>query len=250
VIQLNWLQEENQDYSNDKVLIGLSGGINSAAVLCYLGELHPDQNRPKELHLYYAHFTEHSPDTFRFVKDCIHYARARFSNVSVRITRNSVLDFFKQEGMIPHPTLSPCSIELKIKPMYAYAEQHGIKRQLVGYVRHEQKRIKRQVKKDKSGFSQYPIAHWTDDDCLAFVKDKLGWYPAIYDIKERGQRVFTHNNCLPCKNMTTIQIETTRRHFPAFLEKADVLAEKIGAYWGRDDTPKVFQCDNCERLFN
>lgn len=249
MIQLNWLQSEKEDYSADKVLIGLSGGINSAAVLCYLGEMHPPEARPKELHLYYAHFSEHSPDTFKFVKDQIHYARAKFPNVQARITRNSVLSFFEKEGLIPHPTISPCSIELKIKPMHAYAESHGIFRQLVGYVRHEQKRIKRQASKDKSGFSRYPIAHWTDDDCLAFVKDTLGWYPAIYDIKEGGKRVFTHNNCLPCKNMTTVQIETSRRYFPSLVEKADALAAKLGVYWGRDDTPKAFQCDNCERLF-
>jgi tRNA(Ile)-lysidine synthase TilS/MesJ len=46
------------DYSNQKVLIGLSGGINSMAVLCCLA-LYPDELKPKELHLFYAHFDEH-----------------------------------------------------------------------------------------------------------------------------------------------------------------------------------------------
>lgn len=29
-----------------------------------------------------------------------------------------------------------------------------------------------------------------------------GGINSIYDIKENGKRVFTHNNCLPCKNMS------------------------------------------------
>ena len=47
-------------------MIGLSGGINSMAVLCWLGEL-PTHKHPDELHLFYADFKEHSEDTIQFV---------------------------------------------------------------------------------------------------------------------------------------------------------------------------------------
>lgn len=251
-MQLNFLQEEFEDYAERKVLIGLSGGINSAAVLCHLGESCPKDRHPKELHLFYAHLSEHSPDTFRFVKDCIHYARAKFPLVFVRITRSSILRYFEAEKIIPHPTVSPCSIDLKIAPMMAYAEAHGLDCQLVGFVRHEMKRLRRQKAKDPQGFSRYPIQHWTDEDCLSFVKAVIGWYPAIYDIKEKGRRVFTHNNCLPCKNMHLYQIEAARRYYPDQIERAEAMAARIGSYWGRAEereTEDVWVCDNCERLF-
>ena len=54
------------DFHGKKVLIGLSGGINSMALLCWLGEL-PKELHPAELHLFYADFKEHSPDTLQFV---------------------------------------------------------------------------------------------------------------------------------------------------------------------------------------
>ena len=101
----------------EKYMIGLSGGINSMAVLCWLIE-QPD--KPKEIHLYYAHFAEHSPDTFQFVADGIRYARKHFDKVTVRITSNSVLRFFEEQKMIPHPKVSPCSRKLKIEPMELY----------------------------------------------------------------------------------------------------------------------------------
>lgn len=249
-MQLNWIKEEFEDYSDRRVLIGLSGGINSAAVLCHLGENCPRDRQPKELHLYYAHFTEHSPDTFRFCKDLIHYARKRFQDVRVRVTRNSVLKYFKSEGIIPHPTVSPCTINLKIVPMQRYAEQAGVDCQLVGFVRHEMRRINRQKKKDPNGFSKYPIQHWTDEDCLSFVKSVIGWYPAIYDIRENGKRVFAHNNCLPCKNMHVYQIEAARKYYPGYIERAEATAREMGSYWGRaEEISKAVVCDACERLF-
>ena len=52
------------DYRSVKVMIGLSGGINSMAVLVWLAQY---ELRPKELHLFYAHFEEHSPGTLEFV---------------------------------------------------------------------------------------------------------------------------------------------------------------------------------------
>ena len=87
-------------YGDDRVLIGLSGGINSMAVLCDLIE---SGVKPKELHLYYAHFAEHSPDTFQFVADGIRYAKKHFDNVQVKITSNSIIKYFKEQNLIPHP---------------------------------------------------------------------------------------------------------------------------------------------------
>lgn len=49
-----------KEFEDKNILIGLSGGINSAAVLLWLYE---SGVKPKSLHLFYAHFTEHSPDT-------------------------------------------------------------------------------------------------------------------------------------------------------------------------------------------
>lgn len=80
-------------------MIGLSGGINSMAVLCWCVE---SGIKPKEVHLYYAHFEEHSPDTFQFVADGIRYARKHFDCVKVKITRNSILRFFEEVKMILH----------------------------------------------------------------------------------------------------------------------------------------------------
>lgn len=55
-----------------KVMIGLSGGINSMALLCWLAE---QPNRPTDLWLFYAHFKEHSPDTWDFVQSGMEYAK-------------------------------------------------------------------------------------------------------------------------------------------------------------------------------
>src|SRR5690242_1661610 len=110
-MQSNYI-DEHIDLSGQSVLIGLSGGINSMAVLITVA-LYPEQYKPKELHLYYAHFKEHSPGTFKFVADGIRYARRKFTDVKVKITRNSVLRFFEEQKMIPHPTNSACSRLLK-----------------------------------------------------------------------------------------------------------------------------------------
>lgn len=249
-MQLRLIQDERESFAGKKILIPLSGGINSAAALLYIGESWPDNEKPDELHLYYAHFQEHSPDTFRFVKDQIRYARMQFSKVFVVITRHSALRFFQAQKMIPHPTLSPCSVDLKIIPMMNYASLQKLDYQIIGYVRGEAKRIKRQQSKgDKR--SIYPIRQWSDEDCFSFVRSVLGWYPAIYDIRERGKRVFTHNNCLPCKNMSKPQLVKVEKYYPGKMEKANALAESIGSYWGRDVKPNdPLVCNNCERLFS
>lgn len=44
---------EHPDYSDKNVLIGLSGGINSMAVLCWIAKI-PEELKPKKLFLFYA----------------------------------------------------------------------------------------------------------------------------------------------------------------------------------------------------
>jgi hypothetical protein len=55
------IETRTVDYSGLKMLLPLSGGINSAACLCWLGEAVAPERWPSELHLHYSHFTEHSP---------------------------------------------------------------------------------------------------------------------------------------------------------------------------------------------
>lgn len=239
----------------ERVLIGLSGGINSMAVLCWLSE---QEDKPKEVHLFYAHFIEHSPDTFQFVADGIRYARKNFDSVKVKVTKNSILDYFRSENIIPHPTNSPCSKKLKIEPMNQYAYENDIFIDLVGYVKHELKRRGERQKKqlDKEPLSLfgnlqklYPIGEFTDEWCFEIVDRCIGWHPAIYDIrwtkedfdeglcseKEIGQRVFKHNNCLPCKNMYPKDIKAVRKYFPELHFKAMKLSAEISRYWGRNE---------------
>jgi 3'-phosphoadenosine 5'-phosphosulfate sulfotransferase (PAPS reductase)/FAD synthetase len=254
------------DYSRSKVRVPLSGGINSAAVLSLLGEYHPEHLKPKELHLYYAHFKEHSPDTFQFTADCIRYARRRFPDVRVKITRNSVNKFFIEQHMIPHPMISPCSQKLKIIPMQRYDVTHEIDIVLIGFVREEYGRYLRARKRQKvegRTKDQYPLLNITDENCFQIVKQVIGWYPAIYDIRwtvehfnlglcrrhEIGERVFTHNNCLPCKNMSKRQLVNVGIFFPEYARVAqETVAQIPNAYWGRDEVPDAFKCDVCERM--
>lgn len=226
---------------NQKVMIGLSGGINSMALLCWLKQ---SGIKPKELHLFYAHLEEHSPETFPFVKDGIRYARKHFDNVFVKVTRNSVLRYFESQNMIPHPMISPCSRALKIGPMNAYAFENDIHIDLVGYVRHEvKKRAARQA--DSLGTQMdlfgglskvFPISEFDNDWCFKIVDEEIGWHPPIYDIlDEKGNPVFNHNNCLPCKNMETKNMVDVQKHYPAYHAKAMAVSAKIGAYWGRNE---------------
>jgi len=100
------LFEDIEDFSDKKALIGLSGGINSAAVLVWVCNL-PDDCKPKELHLFYSHFREHSPDTLQFCLDLWSYAKERCPNVIYKQIDNSILSFFRDQKMIPHPMVSP-----------------------------------------------------------------------------------------------------------------------------------------------
>lgn len=234
---------ERKDYSNEKVLLGLSGGINSMAVLVWLASA-PEELKPYELHLIYHHFEEHSPDTLDFVLAGVEYAEKHFKKVIYFQTQNSILEYFEKSKMIPHPSISPCTRVLKIEPMFEYMAKNEITVNVVGYVREELRRVRNMAAKtnstvtdvrDKGVSIQFPIANFSDDWCFAVVKKALGWYPAIYDIRdERGNRVFPHNNCLPCKNMDVEDLRNIKRHFPEYFEKAHELTEKLNRQWGRN----------------
>lgn len=218
-----------------RVLIGLSGGINSAAVLCWFIE---QGVMPLELHLYYAHFKQHSPDTAKFVIELIRYARKSLScPVRVKITRHDLFEFFRSQKMIPHPMVSPCSRRLKIEPIAKYSFDNRIDLDLIGYVKHE---LKRRASGQPLGAmfeakKVYPIGEFTDEWCFDIVKRHIGWYPEIYNIiDENGKKVFNHNNCLPCKNMTISNMEAVKRHYPDYHAEAIKLSTELSAYWGRD----------------
>lgn len=233
------------DFNGKKVLIGLSGGINSMAVLCWLGNF-PETKRPKELHLFYAHFIEHSDDTMDFVLDGIKWAKTRFEKVVQMQTNNSVMDFFEDHNFIPHPTNAKCSITLKIEPILRYCYLNDIQIDLVGYVSKEVKRAKRAMKAGNNDLffkKEFPILSYSDEWCFEIVKECIGWYPAIYDIIENGKRVFTHNNCLPCKNMTPKQLQSVAKYFPEKWERALAVQENTGSYFGRSKCDSV--CERC-----
>lgn len=261
------LQDHN--YKNKRVAIGLSGGINSAAVLCYLVDQVQPKDRPSTLHLFYAHFSEHSPDTYSFVLACVDFARQHFNNVVFEATNNS-MNRFCADGLksIPPPQSAACTRILKIEPMVRFMAKHQIDVDLVGYVREEKRRIKRQQKRLKEKLTkQYPIQHLSNEDCFDLVKKHIGWYPKIYNIfwtdskiknyiksniwlesnqkkllltrANRGyghkmqKRVFGHNNCLPCKNMQGWELALVECFYPALYNQAMQTACKLNKYWGR-----------------
>ena len=239
------------DLSAETPVIGLSGGINSAALLCYLASETPEARRPRRLLLYYAHLREHSPDTFPFVADCVRYVRRHFGAVEFGMHRASALDYFEAERFIPHPAVSPCTAALKVEPMNAWAEARGATVDLVGYVREERRRIRRQRERGVEG-KAYPIAHLTDADCMALVDRELGWHPAIYDLRRPdGRPTFRHNNCLPCKNMHAADFRLVEEHFPDYWRRAVEAAERISedrgspAYWGRAGEYEGDPCAVC-----
>jgi len=238
------------DLKDKEILIGLSGGINSMAVLCNLVE---SGIKPSVVHLFYAHFDEHSPDTFQFVADGIRYARKHFPCVKVKITHNSILRFFEEVKMILHPARGLCSYRLKIEPINQYAFENDLKIDLVGYVKHELKRRaegqKKNVPQDFFSLQKlYPIGEFSDEWCFEIVKRNIGWWPLIYDLvwseedfieglcdkKNIGQRIFKHNNCLPCKNMYSKEMKAIKKYYPKYFEQAMKLSNKLKGYYGRD----------------
>lgn len=230
------LGESAVDYRNVKVMIGLSGGINSMAVLVWLANY---EYKPKELHLFYAHFKEHSPGTLEFVLSGVQYAKKHFENVVYAQTNNSVIDFFREQKMIPHPTAAPCTKMLKIEPMITYAFENGITVDLVGYVRSEKRRVKNMQSKGADNLfmsKQFPILQEDNEWCFVVVKDAIGFYPAIYDIRnKKGKRMFTHNNCLPCKNMQMDDFEEVKIFYPEYWQAAMDLSIELQKYWGRSE---------------
>jgi 3'-phosphoadenosine 5'-phosphosulfate sulfotransferase (PAPS reductase)/FAD synthetase len=238
---------ETMNLSGKKVMIGLSGGINSMAVLCWLGEL-PSEQHPDELHLFYADFKEHSDDTIQFVLDGVFWAKGRFKNVVYVQTDNSVMDFFEEENMIPHPMKSPCTRVLKIEPMLKYCYENQIQFDLVGYVRNEIRRYKRMLAKgvgDMFFQKSFPIIGRSDDWCFEIVDKYIGWHPKIYDIRdEKGRRIFKHNNCLPCKNMTPKQLLAVKEHYPEKYARALEVEQNTGSYFGRSKCDSG--CSVCE----
>jgi 3'-phosphoadenosine 5'-phosphosulfate sulfotransferase (PAPS reductase)/FAD synthetase len=252
------------NYSDKKVMIGLSGGINSMAVLCWLANY---ELKPKELHLFYAHFEEHSPGTLEFVLAGVEYAKKHFDKVVYAQTNNSVLDYFREQKMIPHPTAAPCTRFLKIEPMVTYAFENGITVDLVGYVRTEKRRVKNMQSKGADNLfmsKQFPILQEDNEWCFSTVENEIGFYPAIYDLKWNDQkfiqfvtdnlhrfgevaqdslkkkfgkdkRVFTHNNCLPCKNMQLDDLLAVEYFYPEHFENAMRLSTDLKKYWGRSE---------------
>lgn len=273
------------EYINKKVLIGLSAGINSAAVLCWLGTL-PQEERPQEVHLYYAHFEEHSPDSLPFVLAQVEWAKGQFQTVVYKQTDNSILAFFEKSKAIFHPANSGCSRLLKIIPMHEYFINSGLDVDLIGYVKEEKRRATKLREKyaDSSSHKHFPILTEGNEWCFEIVKKNIGWYPAIYDLiwddaglstfllskmhllddytigqinkKIRNkERVFKHNNCLPCKNMTIIEMLTVEYFFLTYWKGAQALSDRLKKYWGRnaDDYYTTFgkqdyepqKCETC-----
>jgi 3'-phosphoadenosine 5'-phosphosulfate sulfotransferase (PAPS reductase)/FAD synthetase len=251
-------------YEDKKVMIGLSGGINSMAVLCWLANY---EFKPKELHLFYAHFEEHSPGTLEFVLAGVEYAKKHFDKVVYAQTNNSVLAYFREQKMIPHPTASPCTRFLKIEPMVTYAFENGITVDLLGYVRTEKRRVKNMQSKGADNLfmsKQFPILQEDNEWCFSTVENEIGFYPAIYDLKwsdlkfiqfvtdnlhrfsevaqdslkkkfGKDKRVFTHNNCLPCKNMQLDDLLAVEYFYPEHFENAMQLSTDLKKYWGRSE---------------
>jgi len=263
---------QQEDFSGEKVLLGLSGGINSAAVACWLAQW-PEEYKPEELHIFYAHFKEHSPDTARFVMDIIRFCKKNFKTVKVKITRNSVIDFFEKEKMIPHPTVAPCTRKLKIIPMHEYMFANEIKTDLVGYVRDEIVRVRNMAEKSKNDIDGrsiqmndvkklFPISDKTNEWCFVIVKGMIGWYPKIYDFRYSDKafkifvvenlyrmdpdtqkqlkkkinsraRIFLHNNCLPCKNMQAGDFLAVEFFYEWYYQQSKELSLRLKKHWGR-----------------
>jgi len=228
------------DYRNQKVMIGLSGGINSMAVLCWLAQY---KLRPDDIYLFYSHFKEHSPETLPFVKAGVKYASKHFKNVIYEQEDNSVLEFFRSKKMIPHPIFAPCTLELKIEPAIKFSSRHNCTIDLIGYVKTEMGRVRNMTSKGANNLflsKEFPIIHFSDDDCFEIVKKEIGWYPKIYDlIDEKGKRVFKHNNCLPCKNMRLKDYQAVKKYYPEYWKEAQNLATELQKHWGRDKSEYV-----------
>jgi 3'-phosphoadenosine 5'-phosphosulfate sulfotransferase (PAPS reductase)/FAD synthetase len=275
IFQLIESMDDNLNIQDKKVLIGVSGGINSAAVLSWL--LKYCTQAPSELHLFCADFKEHSPRTLEFCKAQFELAKDHFKNTPTKvfttITNNSILGFCETMKSIPVPQHTPCTRIMKIVPITEYMYNNQIDFDLVGYVRGEESRMIRQNKRGDTR-KIHPIKHADDNDCFMIVKEVLGWYPEIYDFLwtdkrigialsdgsldfltpqqkniiakrhkqgfgwKKGKRVFKHNNCLPCKNMHSWELATVKIFFPKYFNNAIAKAEEITNK--REDKKEVY----------
>lgn len=245
------------DFSDKRTLVSLSGGIDSMALLCYLATVYPAELRPRQLFIIYVHLAEHSPTTALFIKSGIRYAQKHFQEVVYRLhDAGSVNDYFRQEGVIPHPMLSPCSEHLKMEPINAFKVEHDIEIDMVAFLRGEKNRIRRAVKRGalEQG-KHFLISQLVQSDAFEIVDREIGWHPAIYDIRnEKGERVFKHNNCLDCKNMNGIlspdrvtgDFANVMRYYPKYHEQALKTAVELGCYWGREEKHAEGHCGFCE----
>ena len=93
----------------------------------------------------------------------------------------------------------------------------------------------------------YTIGSFTDEWCFEIVKKHIGWYPKIYDIKdENGKRIFSHNNCLPCKNMNPKDFAAVAEYYPDHYVKALQLSQELKKFWGRSEDDFYFTFDGRE----
>lgn len=97
----------------------------------------------------------------------------------------------------------------------------------------------------------YQATNWIytgiGNDTIVLEKDNIEYHQkSIYDIFENGKRVFTHNNCLPCKNMTTKQMQKVELYYPTYFDKANKLSCEIGKHWGREADTSINYCKVCE----
>lgn len=237
---------------NKRVGIGTSGGINSAAIIVWLVEnLIKKGITPLELHLIYIHINQHSPDTLPFVHALVEYTRKYFPDTVYYQENNDILEFFKKQNMIPHPTADTCTRLIKTERINAYKKQNLIDLDLIGYVRTERTRIKtfasriNNIPKDRvnvdaviegglsNGFFEeilFPIAKMSDEECFEMVKEYIGWYPAIYDILWTDERIIPF-------------LDSVKDQMPEEARQIALNYAKQG--FGFSKTKRVFNHNNC-----
>ena len=166
--------------------------------------------------------------------------------------------------------------------MNEFMKKYKIDIDIIGYVRSEYSRIKRQIERGVTN-KEYLIAHLSDEDCFYLVEKEIGWFPKIYSYKwidkrigealkkwgheldpkqrktikkyhkqgfnnmSQTYRVFKHNNCLPCKNMHQWELFMVRVFYKDQYDKAIKLAKKLGSHWGREgkEVNELTDCEIC-----
>lgn len=234
-----------------KCMIGTSGGINSAAVIVQAVKMIQAGIIPSELHLVYIALNEHSPDTHHFVDACVSYCKSVFPETIYHRVDASVLQFFDENKMIPHPKSDSCTRLLKTIPLAEYKAKYGIEVDLIGYVNSEKQRIKGivsnvtgQNKGDvdanyyiEHGLSKglfeaifFPTANISDEDCFVLVKEAIGWHPYIYDILWTDPAIMDYANKMEGK-----MPEDAR----------SIIIKYTTQGYGRGGSKRVFNHNNC-----